>query len=94
LVGSLNSDISYLITTVQAGYLDQMYAMVSLHNVYQLNFEGYTVNIAVGTEHTLMLVYHSRKPVFRPKMAIFQRAGMRKGGLPLPLAFQYLILMI
>jgi hypothetical protein len=32
--------------------------------------------------------------VLRPKMAIFRRAGMRKGGLPLPLAFQYLILMI
>ena len=32
--------------------------------------------------------------VFRPKMSIFQRAGMRKEGLPLPLAFQYLILMI
>ena len=32
--------------------------------------------------------------VFRPKMAIFWRAGMREGGLPLPLAFQYLILMI
>ena len=24
---------------------------------------------------------------FRSKMAIFRRAGMRKGGLPLPLAF-------
>ena len=32
--------------------------------------------------------------VFRPKMAIFRRTGMREGGLPLPLAFQYLILMI
>ena len=32
--------------------------------------------------------------VFRPKMAIFRRAGMREGELPLPLAFQYLILMI
>ena len=32
--------------------------------------------------------------VFRPKMAIFRREGMREGGLPLPLAFQYLILMI
>ena len=32
--------------------------------------------------------------VFRPKMAIFWRAGTRKGGLPLPLGFQYLILMI
>ena len=31
---------------------------------------------------------------FRPKMAIFRRAGMRKGGLPPPIAFQYLILMI
>ena len=43
---------------------------------------------------TLMLVYHCHKPVFTPKMAIFQRAGIREGGLPLPLAFQYLILMI
>ena len=41
-----------------------------------------------------MLVYHCHKPVFTPKMAIFQRAGIREGGLPLPLAFQYLILLI
>ena len=32
--------------------------------------------------------------VFRPKMTIFRRAGMRKGGLPLVLANQYLIFMI
>ena len=44
--------------------------------------------------HTLMPFYHCHKPVFTPKMAIFQRAGMREGGLPLPLAFQYLILLI
>ena len=36
---------------------------------------------------TLMLFYHCHKPVFRPKMAIFRRVGMREGGLPLPLAF-------
>ena len=41
-----------------------------------------------------MPFYHYHKPVFRPKMAIFRRAGLREGGLPLPLAFQYLILMI
>ena len=41
-----------------------------------------------------MLVYHCHKPVFTPKIEIFQRAGMKEGGLPLPLAFQYLILMI
>ena len=41
-----------------------------------------------------MLVYHSHKPVFRLKMAIFRRAGTREGGLPLPLAFQYLIFII
>jgi hypothetical protein len=45
-------------------------------------------------DDTLMPVYHSHKPVFRPKMAIFRRAGMREGGLPPILAFQYLILMI
>jgi hypothetical protein len=39
-------------------------------------------------------IYHCHKPVFRPKMAIFQRARMREGGLLLPLGFQYLILMI
>ena len=42
---------------------------------------------------TLMLVYHCHKPVFTPKIAIFRRGGMREGGLPLPLAFQYLIFM-
>jgi hypothetical protein len=47
-----------------------------------------------STCNTLMLVYHCHKPVFTPKIAIFQRAEMREGGLPLPLAFQYLILMI
>ena len=31
---------------------------------------------------------------FRSKMAIFRRAGMKEGGLPLPLAFQDLILMV
>ena len=33
-------------------------------------------------------------PVFTPKMAIFRRAGISEGGLPLQLAFQYLILLI
>ena len=32
--------------------------------------------------------------IFRPKMAIFRRAGIKEGGLPLQLAFQYLILVI
>ena len=40
---------------------------------------------------TLMPIHHCHKPVFRPKMAILRRAGMREGGLPLPLAFQYLV---
>ena len=48
----------------------------------------------IQTKATLMLVYHCHKPVFTPKIAIFQRAGMREGGLPLPLTFQYLIFMI
>ena len=45
-------------------------------------------------QHTLMPVYQCHKPGFRLKMAIFRKAGMREGGLPLPLAFQYLILLI
>ena len=43
---------------------------------------------------TLMLVYHCHKPVFTPKMAIIRSAEMRERGLPLPLAFQYLILLL
>ena len=35
-----------------------------------------------------------RNFVFRPKMAILRRMGMREGRLPLPLPFTYLILMI
>ena len=50
-------------------------------------------NLAKIGSNTLMLVYHCHKPVFTPKIAIW-RAGMREGGLPLPLAFQYLIPMI
>ena len=46
------------------------------------------------SKSTLMLDYHCHKPVFTPKMAIFQRAGMKEGGLPLPLAFHYFIFMI
>ena len=59
------------------------------------NSEGSDCNkFTKFTPVTLMPLYHCHKPVFRPKMAIFRRAGMREGGLPLPLAFQYLILMI
>ena len=32
--------------------------------------------------------------LFMTKMPMLQRAEMREGGLPLPLAFQYLILMV
>ena len=42
--------------------------------------------------NTLIPVYHCHKPVFRHK--IFRRAGMREGGLPLPLANHYLIFII
>ena len=54
-----------------------------------------TVNaFHIRNKSTLMPVYHFHKPVFRPKMAVFRRAGMKEGGLPLPLTFQYLIFLI
>ena len=59
--------------------------------VLQKNKKNYKFDLGFNT---LMPVYHCHKTVFRPKMAIFQRAGMREGELPLPLAFQYLIFMI
>ena len=55
---------------------------------------GLPIHLGKPRTSTLMLVYHCHKPGFTPKIAIFRRAGMREGGLPLPLAFQYLILMI
>ena len=64
----------------------------ALENVYDLFSD--LESDEEGMIRTLMLVYHSHKPVFTPKMAIFRTAGMRKGGLPLPLAFQYLIILI
>ena len=51
---NLYSDLSYLVTTVQAGNLDQILCYLSLYNAYQYNFEGYTVNTAVGTEHIII----------------------------------------
>ena len=36
---------------------------------------------------TLMLVYHCHKPVLTPKIAIFRRAGMRKGRVATPTSF-------
>ena len=59
-----------------------------------VNFVNNLTLIFKDRKVTLMLVYHCHKPVFTPKMAIFRRAGIREGGLPLPLAFQYLILLI
>ena len=49
--------------------------------------------------HFLWYIHSGRKCLPRvaclwSKMPMFQRAGMREGGEPLPLAFQYLILMI
>ena len=60
----------------------------------ELREKGEICYLVSFTKDTLMLVYHCHKPVFTPKMAIFRRAGIREGGLPLPLAFQYLILLI
>ena len=55
-------------------------------------------NIYIDYRYCDLLVQSCAKSienfVFRPKMAIFRMAGMREGGLPLPLPFQYLILMI
>ena len=45
-------------------------------------------------KHTFAVILFGPVGLFMNKMPVFQRAGMRKGGLPLPPAFQYLILMI
>ena len=45
-------------------------------------------------ETTVMCIIVRRLACLWSKMPMFKRAGMREGGEPLPLAFQYLILMI
>ena len=56
--------------------------------------------IKMKTEHTFLEHVHSgqkclpRVACLWSKKPMFQRAGMREGGEPLPVAFQYLILMI
>ena len=44
--------------------------------------------------HTLGTEMFAHGGLFMSKMPMFQRVGMKEGGRPLPLAFQYLILMI
>ena len=43
---------------------------------------------------TLAVILFGLGGLFMSKMPMFQRAAMRDGGLPLPPAFQYLILMM
>ena len=54
-------------------------------------------SVCISSEHFLSTYSRVQKSienfVFRPKIAIFLRVEMRKGGLPLSLAFQNLILM-
>ena len=60
---------------------------------------GFYADISAKVNSKIILIIHSPQECFLwvaclwSKMPMFQRAGMRKGGLPLPLAFQYLILM-
>ena len=61
--------------------------------------QAYTISNSTNDRIILSTLYSRvQKSIenfaFRPKMTIFRRAGMRKGALLLPLAFQYLILMI
>ena len=47
-----------------------------------------------GHKPTLAVILFGPGGLFMSKMPMVQRAEMREGGLPLPSAFQYLILMI
>ena len=76
-------------------YIVLMEVILVFHCIYPNSSHQHVPrDLILGKRHTLMLVYHCHKPVFTPKIAIFRRAGMREGGLPLPLTFQYLIFMI
>ena len=73
----------------EQSYWLQNSKFVKLHGE-QLNILYFNVNLGTYSRVQKSIEFF----IFRPKMAIFQRAGMRKGGLPLPLTFEYLIPMI
>ena len=80
------TDFLYSLSSLTKDAQDSNLSLISKfinYNIYKMPYND-----------TLIPVYHCHKPVFRPKMAIFRRAGMREGGFPLTLAFHYLIFMI
>ena len=85
-------DCQFLMATFVNVYIHSFIRMASPQKLLQQVTDCLTNYKSL--RNTLMPVYHCHKPVFRPKMPIFRRAGMREGGLPLPLAFHYLIFMI
>ena len=73
---------------------DKKWKLKDIRYKLKINNNATKMKRTVRKRSTLMPFHHCHKSVFRPKMAIFQRAGMREGGLPFPLAFDYLIFMI
>ena len=69
-----------------------MYASLLLHRVKEKTLKSKKTNINVGLHSDQKCL--PRVACLWSKMPIFKRAGMREGGEVLPLAFQYLILMI
>ena len=89
---SKSAEIALLMATY---FGDKVSAVVAMNGMPLLTGRyKYQKKDLLKGKGTLMPVYHCHKPVFRPEMAIFQRAGMREGGLPLPLGVQYLIFLI
>ena len=66
------TDFLYSLSSLTKDAQDSNLSLISKfinYNIYKMPYND-----------TLIPVYHCHKPVFRPKMAIFRRAGMREGG--------------
>ena len=80
-------DIFYLINVdKKSTFLDYLPPSSCKHSLWTTPY----VHIRI----TLAVISFGPGGLFISKMPMFQRAGMREGKLPLPPAFQYLILMI
>ena len=73
--------------------------VICSHRIFFANFANAGMTEIWHNQHRLTYINSGPKCMARvaclwSKMPMFQRAGMKKEGLPLPLAFQYLILMM
>ena len=105
--GQLVDELEWVQPYPSVSYLPGFVACLSFNGILVFKFEALLNRVVfvcfmtytAYLEKTPLLIHSGQKCLPRvaclwSKMLMFQMAGMKEGGGPLPLAFQYLILMI